>query len=91
MGLNVRKKILLREETIKTCITCKLAYSKSSNFCSVCGNKLKSKKAKVYANLGKSGITSISYQTADGITINSKGNTTIPICKGLSYTISSKK
>lgn len=91
MGLNIRRKILLREEAIKVCSDCKLAYDESSNFCPSCGKKLITKSSKVYANIGKNGITSISCKTADGITINSKGNTTIPLGKGLSYTITSKK
>lgn len=91
MGLNVRKRVLLREETIMICTNCKLAYNDNSNFCPSCGKKLLKKVSKVYANFGKSGITSISYKTPDGITINSKGTTTIPISKGLSYTTSKKK
>lgn len=89
MGLNVKKRILLREETVMTCCNCKLTYDESSKFCRKCGNKLTKKVSKVYANLGKNGITSISYKTADGITINSKGKTTIPLSQGLSYTITS--
>lgn len=91
MGLNVRKRFLLREETIMICSNCKLAYNDDSNYCPSCGKKLSKKVSKVYANMGKRGITSISYKTADGITINSKGHTTIPIGKGLSYTVTSKK
>lgn len=45
----------------------------------------------MYANMGKNGITSISYKTADGITFNSKGNATIPLGTGVSYTVTSKK
>lgn len=91
MGVNYRKKILLREDVIKTCSKCKIAYDQDANFCTACGNKLERKCAKVYANMGKKGITSISLKTVDGITINSNGNTTIPISKGLSYTITSNK
>lgn len=91
MGLNVRRKILLRETTIMICSHCKLAYDANTNFCPSCGKKLSKKSSKVYVNIGKHGITSLSYKTADGITINSKGNTTIPIGKGISYTITSKK
>lgn len=86
MGLNIHKKILLWEESIQICLNCKLAYDGDSFFCSKCGNKLIKKSSKVYANIGKSGITSISYKTPDGITINSKGRTTIALSKGLSYT-----
>ncbi len=91
MPLNVRKRFLLREETIMLCSNCKLAYNDDSKYCPSCGKKLIKKVSKVYANMGERGITSISYKTADGITINSKGRTTIPIGKGLSYTITSKK
>jgi len=91
MGLHVRKRVLLREDVIMTCPSCKLAYHKDAAFCSSCGRKLVRKATKVYANFGKNGITSISYQTADGVTINSKGYTTIPLGHGLSYTTSQKK
>lgn len=91
MGLNVRRKVLLRETAIMICSDCKLAYNADTNFCPSCGKKLSKKSSKVYVNIGKHGITSLSYKTADGITINSKGNVTLPIDKGLSYTITSKK
>lgn len=91
MGLNMKRRFLLREETIKICSDCKLVYNEDLNFCPTCGRKLSKKVSKVYANMGKNGITSISYKTPDGITINSKGNTTIPLGKGLSYTITPKK
>jgi len=91
MGLNVRKRILLQEKAIMICSNCKLAYDDTSNYCPSCGKKLIKKVSKVYANFGKSGITSISYKTPDGITINSKGRTTIPLGNGLSYTTTSKK
>ena len=91
MGVNIRKKILLREEVIMTCSTCNLAFKEDSNFCSSCGKKLEKKTSKVYANMGKKGITSISYKTVDGITINSRGSMTFPMGKGLSYTTSKNK
>lgn len=91
MGLNVRRKVLLRETAIMICSDCKLAYNADTNFCPSCGKKLSKKSSKVYVNIGKHGITSLSYKTADGITINSKGNVTLPIGKGLSYTVTSKK
>lgn len=90
MGLNFSKKILLNEEKIKTCSNCNLAYHESTNFCAKCGSKLTKKSTKVYAHIGKKGITSISYKTSDGITINSKGRITFPIGKGISYTTSKK-
>ena len=36
--------------------------------------------------MGKNGITSFSYKLPDGTTVNSKGNVTIPIANGMSYT-----
>lgn len=91
MGINIRRKILIGEKVFKFCKKCQLAFEENSNFCSCCGNKLVKKTSKIYANMGKSGISSISYKTADGITINSKGNTTIPLGSGMSYTVTSKK
>lgn len=91
MGLNINKRFLLKEEIIKICFDCKLAYNQNTNFCPSCGKKLVRKVSKVYVNMGKKGISSISYKTFDGITLNSKGHTTIPIGKGFSYTITSKK
>ncbi len=90
MGMNFRRKVLIGEKVFKLCSECKLAYDESSNFCTKCGAKLSKKSSKIYANMGKRGITSISYKTADGITINSKGNTTIPLGTGISYTVTSK-
>ena len=91
MGINVRRKILIGEKAFCFCENCKLAYDENSKFCTQCGRKLVNKSSKIYANMGKSGVTSISYKTADGITINSKGNTTIPLGAGVSYTVTSKK
>lgn len=91
MGINMRKRIVVGEKTFKLCEKCQIAYDESSNFCPNCGAKLLKKSSKIYANVGKNGITSISYKIAGGITINSKGNTTIPLGGGLSYTITSKK
>lgn len=91
MGINVRKRILMGEKTFKICKDCQLAYEEDSVFCRNCGKKLSLQKAKFYANIGKNGITSFSYKMANGITINSKGNASIPLGSGISYTISSKK
>ncbi len=88
--INIRRRVLIGEKTFNFCEKCKLAYEESSNFCSNCGEKLAKKTSKIYANMGKHGVASISYKTADGITINSKGNTTIPLGSGLSYTVTSK-
>lgn len=91
MGMNFRRKILIGEKTFMICSQCKLAYDENSKFCTQCGKKLSKRSSKTYANIGKKGITSISCKTADGITINSKGNTTIPLGTGVSYTISKNK
>ncbi len=91
MGMNIRRRLVIGEKTFKLCENCKLAYDDTSNFCPNCGAKLIRKSSKIYANMGKCGITSISYKTPDGITINSKGNTTIPLGSGVSYTVTSKK
>lgn len=91
MGMNIRRRIVVGEKTFKLCENCKLAYDEASNFCPNCGAKLTRKSSKIYANMGKNGITSFSYKTPDGITINSKGNTTIPLGSGVSYTVTSKK
>ncbi len=91
MGVNIRRRIVIGQKTFKLCQKCQIAYDENSNFCKNCGSKLIPKVSKIYANMGKSGITSISYKMADGITINSKGNTTIPLGAGISYTVTSKK
>lgn len=90
MGINYRKKLLLREEILKKCTSCKIVYPSDKNFCPKCGAKLHSEKTKVFANIGKNGISSISYKLPDGTTINSKGNVTIPLGNGISYTSKSK-
>lgn len=91
MGLNYRKRIELGKQTIMICVECKLAYDENSHYCSQCGVKLTKKTSTIYANIGKYGISSISYKTTDGITINSNGKITFPLGKGLSYTTSSKQ
>jgi len=68
-----------------------LVFTESHDFCPNCGNKLISEKTAVYANVGKSGITSFSYKLASGITINSKGNVSFHLGKGVSYTTKMKK
>lgn len=90
MGLNFRRRFLLREEVLKNCENCKKLYPESNMYCPECGSKLSKVKTQVYANLGKSGITSLSYKLPNGITINSKGAMTIPVGKGISYTTKSK-
>lgn len=86
MGINFRKKVLLQESILKTCEKCQKAFPEEADFCVHCGSKLSSKKTKVYANMGKNGITSITFKMPNGITINSKGNMTVPLDTGLSYT-----
>lgn len=91
MGLNVRKKMVLSETVLKRCDNCKLIFQNDDNFCTSCGSKLISEKTTIYANIGKRGITSISYKLASGITINSKGNLTLSLGKGMSYTTKMRK
>lgn len=90
MGINYRKRILLSEEVLKKCEHCKKIYSADNNFCPTCGVILISEKTQVYANFGKKGITSLSYKLPDGTTLNSRGNITIPIANGISYTTKKK-
>lgn len=90
MGLNIRKRIVIQETVLKKCASCELVFPEENNFCTTCGAKLVSDKTTVYANLGKKGITSISYKLASGITINSKGKLTFPVGKGISYTTQMK-
>lgn len=91
MGLNVRRRTVLREEVLMRCKKCKKVYPYGSNFCSDCGEALISEKTTVYANFGKSGITSLTYKLPDGTTINTRRGTTIPIANGVSYTIPNSK
>ena len=86
MGINYRKKVLLKEEVTKRCEACKIIYSEDKLYCPKCGKSLKREKTQVFANMGKNGITSFSYKLPDGTTVNSKGNVTIPIANGMSYT-----
>ena len=76
---------------LKRCDKCKLVYNDDHDFCPKCGSKLISEKTAVYANLGKNGVSSFSYKLASGITINSKGNVSFPLSKGVSYTTKLKK
>lgn len=91
MGMNFHRKILIGQQVFMLCQSCQLAYGENAAFCCNCGSKLSKRTSKMYANMGKNGITSISYKTADGITFNSKGNATIPLGTGVSYTVTSKK
>lgn len=76
---------------LKRCDYCKLAFNEEYDFCPKCGKKLISEKTEVYANLGKNGISSFSYKLASGITLNSKGNVSFSLGKGISYTTKVKK
>ena len=91
MGINYRKQILLKEEITRRCEACKMIYSDEKLFCPQCGKPLKREKTQIFANMGKNGLTSLTYKLPDGTTINSKGNVTIPIAKGMSYTTNTKK
>lgn len=72
------------------CQKCDIIFAEDCKFCENCGTKLSQQKTKVYANMGKNGITSLSYKLPDGTTLNSKGNITIPMGKGISYTTKKK-
>ena len=89
MGLNYRKKISLQKEKKKICTACNITYSEDAMFCSNCGQKLESITFETYANLSKGGITSFSCKSPSG-TINSKGNITVPLGNGMSFTSSLK-
>lgn len=75
---------------MKKCKHCQKVFCMDDNFCPDCGKALTSEKTHIYANIGKKGVTSISYRLPDGITINTKGNMTISFGKGISYTTKSK-
>lgn len=91
MGINLKKRVLVREEVLMTCENCHKVYSVENLFCPTCGTKLTIQKTKVYANFGKKGLTSFSYKLPNGTTINSKGNITLPIANGITYTTNPKK
>ena len=88
--INYRKKIPISKVQKKYCSNCCKDYDENKNFCPKCGSKLKMKKSEVYANIGKKGITSISLKQ-DGVTVNSKGDVTIPVAKGVSITTNPRK
>ena len=92
MGLNFRKSLLIKRDVVKKCDKCQKIFSEENNFCPTCGSKLISEKTEVYANIGKDGITSYTYKLPNGTRINSKGNVTFKLAKGISYTqkVSSK-
>ena len=84
MKVNFRRRNLIEERTIRKCPSCQVMYDEA-NFCQKCGTKLEDKKIKIYANIGKKGITSYSIVLPDGKTINSKGKITFNI-GGISFT-----
>jgi hypothetical protein len=59
--------------------------------CPKCGSKLLVEKLSIYANYGKRGITSYTYKLPNGMSFNSKGTITLPLCKGISYTSKTNK
>lgn len=88
MGISFRKRVLVGKEEVKFCEKCKKVLPLDHNFCSDCGNKTKSKSTKVYANYGKTGLTSISYKMPDGFTYNTR--TGISKSLGNGITLNSK-
>lgn len=72
MGISFRKKVLVGEEKVMFCEKCKKVLPLDHNFCSDCGSKTISQSTKVYANYGKSGLTSISYKMPNGLTYNTR-------------------
>ncbi|MBR1884209.1 MAG: hypothetical protein IJ809_04665 [Clostridia bacterium] len=90
MGINYSKRLPISTQKVKKCESCKKVFSEDANFCSACGKKLMTEKLSVYANIGKNGISSFSYKLPNGTTINSKGNITLKLAKGISYTTNSK-
>ena len=88
MGIRFKGRTLLNEQIFMNCESCKKIYSQEYCFCPECGKKLKAVTTKVYANYGKSGVTSISYVLPNGITFNSKNGLTMSLGNGISYTTS---
>jgi len=87
MGVNFRRRELIQTIVTKVCPNCNNKCGEEDNFCSRCGNELPApQKIKVYANIGKRGITSYSYVLPGGKTINSKGKLTLNIGNGISFT-----
>lgn len=88
MGININRRIPIEQE--KRCRKCNITYPSSFNFCTTCGQKLKSTQGRVYANMGKNGVSSISVKSGK-VTVNSKGRITLKIAPGISYTSAIKK
>lgn len=86
MGVNFKKRQLLQTIVTKECPNCNHKFDAEDVYCRNCGTELTSQTIKVYANIGKSGITSYSYVLPGGQTINSKGMLTFNIGSGISFT-----
>lgn len=86
MGLRIRGKQLIHEQTATRCSQCQKVYDADKAYCPKCGSKLLVEKMQVFANYGKSGITSYTYKLPNGITFNSKGIVSLSLAKGISYT-----
>ena len=87
MKINFKRKQLVQTIAVKVCPNCNNNCGEEDRFCIKCGTELPaSQKIKVYANYGKSGITSFSYVFPGGKTINSKGKMTFNIGNGISFT-----
>lgn len=90
MRFNLRGRLLIHEETVGKCTKCQKIYDDEKSFCPNCGSKLLNEKLKIYANFGKSGLTSYTYKLPNGISINSRGTMTFSLAKGISYTSKTK-
>lgn len=91
MGLNFKKRTLLRQEVVMRCKTCNVLYAQGDKFCGVCGQKLTAEKTSVFANYGTRGITSLTYKLPNGTSVNTRAGATIPLGNGLSYTIGNSR
>lgn len=85
MKVNFRKRVLISETTTKYCENCQTAFDESCKFCAKCGKSLKKKSMKIYANMTKNGITSYTYVMPNGVTMNSKGNISLSLGNGISF------
>lgn len=86
MTISFKKRILLETITSKECPNCSKYFTEKDNFCRCCGSKLNLRQIKLYANIGKKGITSYSYVLPGGQTINSKGKISFHVGNGISFT-----
>lgn len=77
--------MLIKEQVLMKCEKCQKLYSAENCFCRICGTKLISEKTKIYANFGKKGLTSFTYKLPNGTTFNSKGDLTVRLANGISY------